>query len=53
MLSDPAAKARYKGLLGEAERASNCVQCGVCLEKCPQQIPIPDELEQVTGLFDS
>jgi hypothetical protein len=38
-------------VLGEAEKASNCVQCGQCLEKCPQQILIPDELEHVVDLF--
>lgn len=51
MLNDPSAKGRYFGLLGEAERASNCVKCGICLEKCPQQIAIPDELEHVSELF--
>jgi len=51
MLNDPAARNRYYGLLGENERASNCIQCGECLEKCPQQIAIPDELLQVAELF--
>ncbi|MCP4351678.1 MAG: aldo/keto reductase [Desulfobacterales bacterium] len=27
--------------------ASMCVQCGKCLEKCPQHIPIPDLLNDV------
>ena len=27
--------------------ASVCVQCGKCLEKCPQNLPIPDLLEEV------
>jgi len=27
--------------------ASQCVQCGKCLDKCPQHLPIPDLLEEV------
>jgi predicted aldo/keto reductase-like oxidoreductase len=52
MLNDPSARTRYFGLLGEAQRASNCVQCGICVEKCPQQIAIPDELEQIAAEFE-
>jgi predicted aldo/keto reductase-like oxidoreductase len=33
--------------LGEPEFASLCVQCGQCLEKCPQHIDIPIVLESV------
>ncbi len=33
--------------VGEAEFASLCVQCGECLEKCPQHIDIPTILESV------
>lgn len=51
MLNDPSAKSRYQNLLSDREKATNCVQCGICLEKCPQQIAIPDELEVVTELF--
>jgi predicted aldo/keto reductase-like oxidoreductase len=29
--------------------ASQCVQCGECLEKCPQQIDIPSHLEKVAA----
>ncbi|GAB7079119.1 aldo/keto reductase [Megalodesulfovibrio paquesii] len=29
--------------------ASQCVACGECLEKCPQQIQIPDVLRQVAA----
>jgi len=43
---------RYRMVLGESERASNCTQCGQCLDKCPQQIPIPDELEHLVDLFE-
>ena len=53
MLHDPAAKNRYFGLLSEAERASNCVQCGICEDQCPQHIPIRAELGHVVDLFES
>jgi predicted aldo/keto reductase-like oxidoreductase len=33
--------------LGNPEFASLCVQCGQCLEKCPQHIDIPAVLESV------
>jgi predicted aldo/keto reductase-like oxidoreductase len=52
MLNDRGARVRYFRLLGEAERASNCIQCGECLDKCPQHIPIPDELEYLAELFN-
>jgi predicted aldo/keto reductase-like oxidoreductase len=52
IFNDPNAGYRYKMVLGEAEKASNCVQCGQCLEKCPQQISIPEELEHVAHLFE-
>jgi predicted aldo/keto reductase-like oxidoreductase len=36
----------YK-LLPEAERASACVQCRECEEKCPQQIKISEQMPRV------
>lgn len=32
--------------------ASLCIQCGECLEKCPQQIDIPDIMEKVNEIFE-
>jgi uncharacterized protein len=47
---------RYMGgLMGleENQRASSCQECGECIEKCPQQIPIPDRLKDAhEKLFD-
>ena len=31
--------------------ASICVECGVCLEKCPQHIQIPDEMKKVDAIL--
>lgn len=33
-------------------RASMCINCGVCIEKCPQQIKIPNELAKVSKVLD-
>lgn len=52
IFNDPSAKFRYKLVLSETERASHCIQCGICLEKCPQEISIPEELEHVADLFE-
>ncbi|MFX1389244.1 MAG: aldo/keto reductase [Promethearchaeota archaeon] len=32
--------------------ASLCTQCGECLEKCPQQIDIPDIVKKANGIFE-
>jgi predicted aldo/keto reductase-like oxidoreductase len=31
--------------------ASLCIQCGECLEKCPQQIDIPEVMEKTNAIF--
>lgn len=31
--------------------AAICVQCGVCVEKCPQSINIPEELKKVNSIL--
>lgn len=33
--------------------ASLCTQCGECLEKCPQQINIPEMMEKVKAIFEN
>jgi predicted aldo/keto reductase-like oxidoreductase len=51
---------RYGNLAGSVEdldmenpngNASICIECGECVEKCPQQINIPVELEKVHAIL--
>lgn len=46
--------AKLGGILRGAERnfASQCVQCGQCLDACPQSLPIPNLLEKVAEEFE-
>lgn len=37
---------------GQRSGASLCVDCGVCLERCPQNLPIPDLLRDVAAEFE-
>jgi hypothetical protein len=37
----------YHAFVPHHRRASNCVSCGLCIEKCPQNIDIPKELDIV------
>jgi predicted aldo/keto reductase-like oxidoreductase len=39
------------GWLDEKERADLCIECGECLEKCPQHIEIPDWLAKAHELL--
>ena len=46
--------ARFKDKLNPENpngNASLCVKCGQCLDKCPQQINIPEELEKVHAIL--
>ena len=36
----------YSNFMKEDERANLCIECGECLEKCPQMIEIPDWLSR-------
>ncbi len=52
VFNDPVAQMRYNNFIGDAGKASNCVQCGECEEKCPQQIEIREKLDLVVDLFE-
>jgi len=47
---EEAARGSYSWL-DEAQRAELCVECGECLDKCPQQIEIPDWLARAHELL--
>lgn len=34
-------------LLGEKHQSQHCVQCGQCMEHCPQNLPVPELLRKV------
>lgn len=38
---------------GLASAASACVQCGSCIEKCPQNLAIPERLQEIARWFDA
>ncbi|WP_462273597.1 aldo/keto reductase [Methanohalophilus sp.] len=42
----------YASHVGEERMASNCINCGQCAERCPQEIPIPEMLAEVTRLLE-
>ncbi|MFC1965458.1 aldo/keto reductase [Chloroflexota bacterium] len=39
--------------LKEEQRADQCIDCGECLEACPQEIPIPEWLKKAHALLMS
>ena len=39
--------------LAENEKASACVNCGKCVEQCPQHLAIPDYLEEIAEFANS
>lgn len=43
---------RLAGLLGTPAKASQCTSCGACVKKCPQGLPIPQLLKQVSSTFE-
>jgi uncharacterized protein len=48
-LDDPSSATDWHG----KGQASRCISCGECLDKCPQNINIPAELEEVRRTFDT
>lgn len=48
-----AAKQRYESTWSVKVKASECIQCGKCSPKCPQNIDIPARMREVVTLLDS
>ena len=46
-LDDREAKGGYKSLIRKEADASKCTDCGVCIEKCPQNLDIPNLMKDV------
>ena len=44
------ATARYNA---QAKKASDCIECGVCEERCPYNLPIRDMMKRVAKVFGS
>ena len=42
------ARTQYRLLVERKQDASVCIECGECLPRCPQSIPISDQLKQVS-----
>ena len=41
----------YKNLMDESQRGVNCIECGDCMEKCPQKIDIIKELKEAVKIL--
>lgn len=46
------ARSTYPVFLKPEARASACVKCGACEDKCPQNLPIREHLESVADLLE-
>jgi predicted aldo/keto reductase-like oxidoreductase len=47
----PGGRIKYQLFLTEQQRAGSCIECGTCLELCPQKIPISEWMQKVAALL--
>ena len=47
----PQTLTEYNLRVPEGKRAVDCAACNVCLEKCPQKLPIPDIMAECREIF--
>jgi predicted aldo/keto reductase-like oxidoreductase len=45
--NEGSAKWQYKLLMNNSNNFIECIECGICMEKCPQKIEIPKELQRM------
>lgn len=52
---DDFGKAKFwtTGFIKEEQRASKCVECGICEDHCPQKIPIRVHLKEIVELYEN
>ena len=43
---------RHGGLMGKESYAGLCMQCGKCAKICPQKIPVPERLKEVSRAME-
>lgn len=43
---------RYRTLTRDDPTADSCLSCGRCAARCPQKLPVPALLKQVSAVFD-
>jgi predicted aldo/keto reductase-like oxidoreductase len=44
-------KKSYRKNMDPENYAQNCIACGICEEKCPQQLPIRNFMNEAVSLF--
>lgn len=49
----PRARKEYEMFIAKEAKASLCISCGACEEKCPQNLNIMEALAQTTRLFET
>ena len=42
----------YKALTETRGKASDCIECGLCEQVCPQKLPIRQHLKEVAATFE-
>jgi predicted aldo/keto reductase-like oxidoreductase len=45
------AREQYQRLIEQERDATQCIECGTCLDRCPQNIAIIDQLQEACELF--